>query len=55
MSDVLASRPDFLVGVCAGNGWAGVLADQAFEDLDVRLTQNYAVAYLDWLKGRDGV
>lgn len=33
----------------AGNGWGGVLLDQAFSDLDVRLAEAYADEYRRWL------
>ena len=33
----------------SGNGWAGVLVDQALSDLDVRLAESYAEQYRKWL------
>lgn len=49
---VLASRPDFGTTAYAGNGWGGVLLDQAMDDLDVRLTKAAAETYRDWLVGK---
>lgn len=46
---VLASRPRFVAMAYAGNGWLGVAIDQAFDDLDVRLTDQYATTYRAWL------
>lgn len=45
----LASRANFGANVIAGNGIGGVLVDQAFEDLDVRLARSFAVSYRNWL------
>jgi hypothetical protein len=46
---VIAERPQMVSVAYAGNGWAGVLADQLFEDLDGRLVNGYAVQYKEWL------
>lgn len=49
---VLASRPRYTAAAFAGNGWGGVLVDQALDDLDVRVTRNFAESYRDWLLDR---
>jgi len=47
--EVIASQPGKLSAAMAGNGWAGVLVDQAFSDLDVRVADSYAEQYRAWL------
>ena len=47
--EVFATRPNAIAMAMAGNGWAGVLVDQALSDLDVRLTESYAEQYRKWL------
>ncbi len=46
---MLAQRPEMISAAYAGNGWAGVLADQFGDDLDVRLVNSYSAQYKDWL------
>lgn len=46
---VIAERQNMISAAMAGNGWGGVLADQLFDDLDVRLVNSYAQQYRDWL------
>ncbi len=46
---VLASRPRFAAMAYAGNGWLGVAIDQAMDDLDARLTAQFASTYRAWL------
>jgi hypothetical protein len=52
---VLATRPNFAAMAYAGNGWLGVAIDQAMDDLDVRLTNQYAATYRDWLLNKTGI
>jgi hypothetical protein len=47
--EVLVSRPNTMAMAMSGNGWAGVLVDQALSDLDVRLAESYAEQYRKWL------
>ena len=47
--EVLAQRPNMLAAAFAGNGWGGVLVDQVMDDLDVRVVDNYAEQYRQWL------
>lgn len=47
--EVLAKREDLAATAIAGNGWGGVLADQLFDDLDVRVVNSYAERYHAWL------
>ncbi len=47
--EVLVSRPNSVAVAMSGNGWAGVLVDQALSDLDVRLAESYAEQYRRWL------
>lgn len=49
MGEVLVSRPNTIAMAMSGNGWAGVLVDQALSDLDVRLAESYAEQYRKWL------
>jgi hypothetical protein len=35
----------------AGNGWLGVLVDQALADLEDRLMESYSISVSTWLKG----
>lgn len=47
--EVIAAQPQKNAYAIAGNGWGGVLLDQAFSDLDVRLAEAYADDYRRWL------
>lgn len=47
--EVIAERKDMGSIAIAGNGWGGVLADQFFDDLDVRVVDNYAQQFHEWL------
>jgi hypothetical protein len=49
--EVIASQPGKMSAAMAGNGWAGVLVDQAFSDLDVRVADSYSQQYRAWLLG----
>jgi hypothetical protein len=47
--EVLAERKDMAAIGFAMNGWAGVLADQLGDDLDVRVVGSYSSQFKDWL------
>lgn len=47
--EVIVSQAKKNAFAMAGNGWGGVLLDQAFSDLDVRLAEAYADEYRRWL------
>lgn len=46
---IIAERQNLGSAAFAGNGVAGVLADQFFSDLDVRVVNAYASQYKEWL------
>lgn len=47
--EVLAERKDMPALGFALNGWAGVMADQLGDDLDVRVVGSYSQQFKDWL------
>lgn len=51
---VIIPRQEFAAFAISGNGWGGVLVEQALEDLDIRVTRNFAENYRDWLLGPQG-
>lgn len=48
---VIIPRQEIGAIAISGNGWGGVLVEQALEDLDIRVTRNFAERVRSWLLG----